>query len=221
MDKKICIFDMDGTLIDSMGFWRRMERDYLTARGVAPGPLLEDIIMRLKPMTLTDAGRLFIDDLGFSGTPESIAAEMSAVMEDNYRLRVPLKPGIEAYLRALRARGVRLCTASATATPLVRLCLERLGIAGLFDFMISCVDVGASKDRPDVYFAAARRLDAAPRDIAVFEDSLKALTTAANAGFYTVAVYDEASDADWPALLKLADTSVKSWDEATRALLNS
>ncbi len=218
MDKKYCIFDMDGTLVDSMGYWQRMERDYLAMRGARPGPKLEAMIERLKPMTLIDAARAFIDELGFSGTPESIVAEMSEVMVENYRLRVPLKDGVADYLSALRATGARLCTASATGADLVKLCLSRLGIAEHFDFMISCVDVGASKDRPDVYLAAARRFGAAPAEIAVFEDSLQALTTAKNAGFYAVAVADPASEADWPALCALADETVDSWPQAAAAL---
>jgi len=98
--------------------------------------------------------------------------------------------------------------------------LTRLGIARHFDFMISCVDVGASKDRPDVYLAAAERFGAAPAETAVFEDSLRALTTARNAGFYTVAVADTASADDWPALCALADETVLSWAEAAEALKN-
>ncbi|MBQ9422096.1 MAG: HAD-IA family hydrolase, partial [Pyramidobacter sp.] len=130
----------------------------------------------------------------------------------------PLKPDVKAYLTALKSRGAKLCTASATGEPLVKLCLDRLGIGSLFDFMISCVDVGASKDRPDVYFEAARRMGAKPEETAVFEDSLKALTTAKRAGFYAVAVWDEASAGDWPALCELADEAVRSWAEATAAL---
>ena len=218
MDKNYCIFDMDGTLVDSMGYWLGMEHDYLTSRGAKPGPALEALIERLKPMTLYDAAQAFIAELGFSGPPEQIIADMNAVMAENYRLRVPLKADVKDYLTALKARGTRLCTASATGAPLVKLCLDRLGIGHLFDFMLSCVDVGASKDRPDVYFAAAARMGAKPEEVAVFEDSLQALTTAKNAGFYAVAVRDDHSLSDWPALCELADETVESWAEAARTL---
>ena len=218
MDKEYCVFDMDGTLVDSMGYWQGMEREYLARRGAQPGPALEELIERLKPMTLGDAAKAFIAELGFSGTPEQIVSEMNAIMEDNYRTRVPLKPDVKEYLTALKERGATLCTASATVAWLVKLCLDRLGIGSLFDHMISCVDVGASKDRPDVYFAAAKRMGAQPAEVAVYEDSLQALTTAKNAGFYTVAVWDENSAADWPALCELADESVKDWAAAAKEL---
>ena len=218
MDKQYCIFDMDGTLVDSMGYWQGMEREYLARRGAQPGPALEELIERLKPMTLWDAAQAFIAELGFSGTAEQIVAGMNAVMEENYRLRVPLKPDVAEYLTILRGRGAKLCTASATITPLVKMTLDRLGVGHLFDFMLSCVDVGASKDRPDVYFAAAARMGAKPEEVAVFEDSLQALTTAKKAGFYAVAVWDDHSLSDWPALCALADETVESWGKAARLL---
>ncbi len=218
MDKKFCIFDLDGTLADSMGYWRRLEYDYLTERGVEPGPKMDELVERLKPMTLIDAGRAFIDELGLSGTPESIAEEMNEVMRGHYRFRVPLKDGVKDYLTALRARGTTLCVASATDSPLVRTCLQRLGADGFFEFVVSCVDVAASKVKPDVYLEAARRLGAKPGECAVFEDAVTALRTAKSAGFYTVAVYDEYSSEDWEDLKKLADESVLSWPDALRAL---
>lgn len=218
MDKLFCIFDMDGTLVDSTGWWRRMEIRYLLDHGAQPGPELDALVARLKPLTLEDAARVFIDELGFRQTPQAIAAEMNAMMEENYRFRVPLRDGVADYLDALRRRGARMCTASATDAPLVKICLERTGIASYFDFMISCADVGASKDRPDVYLEAARRFNAAPGDCAVFEDSLKALNTAKNAGFYTVGIYDESNRFEQSELQRLAHGYFSSWQEATSRL---
>ncbi len=218
MDKKFCIFDLDGTLVDSMSYWRGLEFDYLKSHGVESGPKLDALVERLKPMTLADAAREFIKELGFSGTPESIAAEMNAVMREHYRLRVPLKPGVENYLKSLHAHEVKMCVASATDAELVRTCLSRLGVEKYFEFILSCVDVGASKDRPDVYFEAARRLGAKPEEAAAFEDSLSALRTAKAAGFYAVAVYDDFSREDWPTLQKLANECVTSWTDAASAL---
>ncbi len=218
MDKKFCIFDLDGTLVDSMSYWRGLEFDYLKSHGAQEGPKLDALVERLKPMTLIDAAQEFIKELGFSGTPESIAADMNAVMREHYRLRVPLKPGVEKYLKSLHDHGVKMCVASATEGELVRTCLSRLGVVDYFEFILSCLDVGASKDRPDVYFEAARRLGAKPNEAATFEDSLSALRTAKGAGFYAVAVYDDFSRDDWPTLRDLADECVTSWPDAAAAL---
>ena len=88
-----------------------------------------------------------------------------------------MKEGVALYLDRLRRDGVRMCVASATALPLMKACLDRLGVLDYFDFLLSCEEVGWGKDRPDVYHEAARRLGASPGEIAVYEDALGAAKT--------------------------------------------
>ena len=215
MDKKYCIFDMDGTLTDSMGYWQSIGREYLGLRGIEPS---EELLNLIKPMTQLECCEVFIKEFALPSTAQAMADEMNAMMFEHYRRDVPLKEGVTAYLEALKRRGARLCTASATDVPLVRECLTRLGIQKYFDFNISCEEVGAGKHSPAVYLEAARRLGSGPEQTAVFEDSLFALKTARSAGFYTVACYDHVSGADWPELTRLARESVPSWGEALKAL---
>lgn len=209
MDKRCAIFDMDGTLIDSMGYWQRLGREYLAKMGVVEN--VEPVIERIKPMTMLESSALFMEAFGIPGPPERIAAEMNAMMDAHYRSDIPLKPGAAAYLRTLRRAGVRLCVATATPEPLARACLERLGVADCFEFLLSCDAVAAGKDRPDVFLEAARRLNAAPADIAVYEDAIYAARTAKAAGFYVVGVYDDASAANWAELNAFCDATIRDW----------
>ncbi len=209
MNKKFAIFDMDGTLIDSMGYWQRLGREYLTGKGVTGD--LTDVLERIKPMTMTESAALFAEEFGLVGTPEELAAEMNGIMETHYRADILLKPGVAEYLAALRADGVRLCVASATAPDLVAACLERLGVLDHFEFLLSCEEVGAGKDKPDVYLAAADRLGAQPGEAAVYEDALYAAQTAKEAGFYTVGVYDPSGEAHWDEMTALADEIITDW----------
>lgn len=209
MDKRFAIFDMDGTLIDSMGYWQRLGREYLAKKGVVEN--VEPVIERIKPMTMLESSALFMEAFGIPGPAERIAAEMNAVMDAHYRSDIPLKPGAADYLRTLQREGVRLCVATATPEPLARICLERLDVADCFDFLLSCDAVSAGKDRPDVFLEAARRLDAAPADIAVYEDAIYAARTAKAAGFWVVGVYDDASAANWEELNALCDATVRGW----------
>ena len=211
MDKRFCIFDMDGTLVDSMHYWKGLGRDYLESLGIHPD---ERLLWMVKAMTMLEGAAYFMDTFHIPGPPQRIVDEMEAMMEEHYRRDVPLKPGVKAYLERLRGRGCRLCVATATAEPLARQCLSRLGVDHLFDFILSCETLGVSKNRPDVFLEAARRLGAAPGETAVFEDALYAARTAREAGFYTVAVPEPSYAGDWPELSALADECILDWRNA-------
>lgn len=210
MDKRYAIFDMDGTLVDSMDCWRRLGPDYVARRGA--GPVSESMLERVRSMTMAESTALLLREYALPDRPEEAMAEMTAVMAEHYRRDIQLKPGVKAYLQALREAGVSMAVASATAEPLVEACLTRLGVRALFDAIVSCESVGVGKSRPDVYHAAARRLGAAPGETAVYEDAYEAARTAKDAGYYVVAVYDKTAGARWPALQALADESLESWE---------
>ncbi len=209
MNKRYCIFDMDGTLVDSMGYWQSLEREFLIQKGVTEG--LDEILEQTKPMTLEEASTLFIETFHMEGTPAQLADEIHAIMEGHYRHDVCVKPGAREYLEDLKSRGVEMCVASATPAPLIRLCLERLGLAHYFRFILSCVDVGVGKRRPDVYLECAARFGAQPGEIAVYEDAIYAVRSSKEAGFYVVAIKDACNGPFWAEMAQLADESFETW----------
>ena len=216
MDKRFAIYDMDGTLVDSMTYWRNLASEFLQSKGISEvSPAVSE---RIRPMTMTESAALFIEEYGLSGTAESIAAEMNAMMDEHYRRDIPLKPGVAAYLEALHRRGVTMCVASATAEDLMAACLTRLGVAHYFSFLLSCETVGTGKSRPDVYWEAANRLGARPEEISVYEDALYAAKTAKQAGFYTIAVRDDSNQPHWETLTALADEVILDWQTAVQTL---
>ena len=209
MDKQFAIFDMDGTLIDSMIFWKNLASEYLSSKGVTQIPA--DILERIKPMTMSESAALFRQEFRLTGDPE---AEMNAMMDAHYRNDIPLKPGVREYLQTLHSRGVRMCVASATAEHLMETCLTRLGVRDCFEFLLSCETVGAGKRSPLVYHESAGRLHAAAAEIAVYEDALYAVQTAKEAGYYVVGVYDDSAAKNWLTIEKRADEIVLNWEEA-------
>lgn len=215
MDKKFAIFDMDGTLVDSMGYWNRLADEYLARFGL-PGlsPALKEESIAL---TMLESAQLFIREFGLPGTPEQIAGEINALMKEHYRTDVPLKPGAAELLARLKAAGVKMCVASSTHPALIDLCLRRLEVRDCFEFLLSCEEVGEGKNRPTVYLEAARRLGGRPENTAVFEDILVAAQTAKQAGFSLGVIYDVNSDAEQPQLKALADCYITRWDDPALA----
>ena len=211
MDKRYAIFDMDGTLADSMPAWAALDDHYLRAQGVEPDPAR---LAQVHTMTMSQGAAYFMEAFGLPGPPARIVAGMEAMMERRYRTEIPLKPGAADYLAALRGRGVRLCVATATAEPLARAFFTRFGLAGCFDFLLSCEDVGAGKTDPRIYLRAAELFGAPPGEIAVYEDAPYAARTAKNAGFHVVAVAEPAYARDWPALCALAHEIIYDWRSA-------
>lgn len=211
MKYNYAIFDMDGTLTDSMGCWNRLADEYLARHGIPPmSPELKE---ESDALTMTGTAQLFIRQFGLSDTVEEICGEVNGLMEAHYRTDVPLKPGAAVCLERMKAAGYKMAVASSTAPRLLDICLKRLGVRDYFEFLLSCEEVGTGKTRPDVYLEAARRLGGAPEETVVFEDILVAARTAKQAGFALGIIYDVNSDGDQEQLKALADCWFTRWDE--------
>lgn len=197
---------MDGTLVDSMSYWKNLAGEFLESKGVVH--VRGEVIEKIKVMTITESAALFIEEFNLTGTPETVAAEMNAMMDEHYRRDIPLKSGVKEYLDSLHEKGVEMCVASATAEHLMEACLNRVGVMKYFKFLLSCETVGAGKHKADVYFEAVKRLQAKPCDTAVYEDAIYAADTAKKAGFYVIGVYDDSAKLRWKDIEDLADEAI-------------
>ena len=211
MDKRYAIFDMDGTLVDSMVYWKGLAVEFLGKKGVSEIP--EDMLEKIKPMTMTESAALFACEFSLKGSTESLAAEMNEMMNEHYRKDIPLKDGVREYLDILCQKGTEMCVASATAEPLMEACLSRLGVRRYFRFLLSCETVGAGKNRADIYLESAGRLGGTPSETAVYEDAFYAVSTAKKAGFYVVGVYDPSAAAHWNEIEELSDEVIRTFKE--------
>ena len=215
MNRKFAIFDMDGTLVESMPAWKDLGKDYLASKGV---PVPPDLRKRVASMTMPETGAYF-NELGIPGTPKQLAGEMNELMHQKYRTVIGPREGIGDYLDALLERGVRMCVATATDAALAATCLNRLGLMRYFGFIASCEDTGIGKTSPHIYQLAAARMGAQdPWDVAVLEDAPYAARTARDAGFYTVGVYDPSSEKRQGELQKIVAEYITDYREAAAAL---
>lgn len=209
MNFKAAIFDMDGTLTDSMPVWDGVWAEFLERRGIAPDI---NITSKYKALTLSQAAEYYRDNYRITDTPEQICEAVNDLVREGYE-KVGLKPGVTEYLKRLRARGVPMCVATNTARWLVEYVMDRLGILEYFDFLLPCAEFGSGKAKPDIFFECARRLGAKPAETCVFEDAPHALKTASEAGFVTGAVWDKSYAADEALMRSMADRYFYSFDE--------
>ena len=184
---KGAIFDLDGTLLDSMFIWDTIGEDYLRSLGKEPHEDLKETFMTL---TLEEAAEYYREHYGVTLSVKEIVDGVNAMVEGIYRTKVTLKPGISEYLAWLKENGVRTCVATVTDRYLVEETLERLGVRHYFSEIFTCAEVGFGKDKPVIYQKALEHLGTEKSDTYVFEDMLFALNTAKTDGFPTVGVYD-------------------------------
>ena len=184
---KGAIFDLDGTLLDSMFIWDTIGEEYLRSLGKEPHEDLKETFMTL---TLEEAAEYYREHYGVTLSVGEIVDGVNSMVEETYRTKVTLKPGIAEYLAWLKENGVRMCVATVTDRYLVEETLERLGVRHYFLEIFTCAEVGFGKDKPIIYQKALEHLGTAKDETYVFEDMLFALNTAKTDGFPTVGVYD-------------------------------
>ena len=205
------IFDMDGTLLDSMPAWRSLGASFLRRMGREPDAELDH---QLRTMSLRGGAAYCAEHYGLDMEPEEVIRRMRAEIEDFYRTRVTAKPGVERMLSLLKMEGVWMYVATATEHPLAEIALERAGLTGYFRGIVTCGDAGRDKSDPAVYEMALRRLSCRKEDAVVFEDALFALRTAKAGGFRTAAVYDE-SETEQETMRAEADYYIRSFEDWT------
>ena len=181
------IFDVDGTLLDSMFIWDTIGETYLRSIGYQPK---ENLNETFKNMSLRQAARYYQTEYGVTLSIDQIMDGVNAMLERYYRFEVPLKPGVAELLERLRQSGVKLCIATATDRHLVEAALDRCGVLSCFGEIFTCNEVGHGKDEPDIFEAALRFLGTRREETLVFDDALYAVRTAKEAGFLVAAVYD-------------------------------
>lgn len=207
---KYAVFDLDGTLLDSMHMWGNVGIDFLIEIGVVPPEGLRET---LKPLGLRAAARYFVDELGVTMKAEEIVDRINEMVGRNYRSHIGMKQGVREFLDDLMLRGIKMCVATATDYPHVEAALKRLDIWDYFEFVVTCQEVNAGKESPKIYLESAKRLNASVDEVVIFEDALHAACTAKTAGFYVVGVYDASAEQDMDGLKEVCDEYVFSFDD--------
>ncbi|MBE6636197.1 MAG: HAD family phosphatase [Ruminococcaceae bacterium] len=181
------IFDVDGTLVDTMGMWNHCGERYLAARGIEAEPNLAEV---MKILPIHESGHFIKKHYPLSDSPEAITDGLNAIAYDYFMNEAVLKPFIPEILSALSAYGIRMAVGTASDKEVVEPLLARLGILPYFCEIHSCKTLGLTKSTPDFFLTCAKRLDTKPSDTLVFEDMVHAATSAYQGGLTVVGMYD-------------------------------
>ena len=204
------IFDVDGTLLDSMCQWQNVEANYILSLGKTPRADFKDV---LRGQSQAETAIYFKEHYGVDKTDQEITDEKNNMMEKFYLGEVTLRNGVVELLELLKAHGIKMCVATASASHLVDAGMGRLGILKYFSRTFSCCDEDTTKSKPDIFIKAAEFLGTEIRKTIVFEDALHAVKSAKAAGFTVVAVYDDSMADLQPEINQLADYHYDCWSD--------
>ena len=181
------LFDLDGTLIDSMPFWQRAMLVSLKEQKVDYPENLMDIIC---PLGYRGTAEYFVNNLHVNMGVEEMIGKMYESAYAEYRDNIPFKEGVYDFLLRMKKKGHSLNVLTASPHIMLDTALKRLGVFELFDNVWSCDDFETHKANPEIYLSVAKRLSVEPSRIAFFDDNINSVKGATCAGLHTVGVFD-------------------------------
>ena len=212
------IFDLDGTLLDSMDVWDSINTTFFNKRGIEMPADYPSAVLR---MSLFESAEYTIKRFALPDGAAVLMREWNDMAAYAYRHSVAMKPYAKEYLYLLRERGVKLGVATSLPAGLYASALDAHGIRGLFCVISDADAAGHGKSRPDIFVLAADKLGVKPGECVVYEDILAAVVSAKQIGMTVIGVYDKTSEADWEQIKKTADHTVRDFKDLCDRVKNA
>jgi HAD superfamily hydrolase (TIGR01509 family) len=204
------IFDLDGTMVDSMWMWRKIDEEFMEARGL---DMTDELERDIEGMSFRETAEYFVNHFPLRETAEDMMDIWVDMAIDKYRHEVPVKPGLMEFLAEMKRRDIPMGIATSNARPLVHAVMDAHGLYDYIDVVISANEAPHGKPAPDVYLMAAGRLGLAPEDCLVFEDIPQGIRAGLAAGMRVCAVSDEYSRNQEQEKRALAHFYIDSYDQ--------
>ena len=216
MKYKAVIFDLDGTLIDSMGIWIQIDKEYLEMRNIpVPDDLFKDVETG---NSFKEICQYFKDKFSLPDSIEEIGAEWTRMVEEHYKTDVKLKPDAKEFIKFLSMNNVKMTIGTSNTKYLTETVLHANGVLIFFDSIVAgCEDI-KGKPFPDIFLKAAEEMDVAPEDCLVIEDTLHGVRAAHNGGMDVFAIFDDNDTHEVNAIINEADYYADNFKEILNKL---
>jgi HAD superfamily hydrolase (TIGR01509 family) len=200
---KGAIFDLDGTLIDSMKIWTEVDKIYLGKRGI---PVPKNLFADAKGgNSFLEVAAYFKEKFSLPDTIEEIVVEWTDLVQDHYVNHIPLKPGVREFLDLLKENSIKIGVGTSNSLVLANKVLISNGIIEYFDTIVTGCQEIKGKPFPDIFLKVAEQLDIEPQHCLVCEDVLAGVQAGVNAGMHVIAIYDSFSAGEAREMRALAD----------------
>lgn len=200
--KEAVIFDLDGSLVDSMWIWKDIDIEYLGRFGIE---LPEKLQSEIEGMSFSETAVYFKERFDIPDSLEQMKEDWNRMAWDKYMNEVPLKPGVLEFLKECRKRGIKLGIATSNSRELVENIAAAHNLRDYFSCIMTGCEVKKGKPSPDIYLAVAENLQVEPSKCLVFEDIIPGIQAGKNAGMEVCAVEDDYSVGDRLKKKRLAD----------------
>lgn len=210
LDFKGAIFDLDGTLIDSMKIWEKIDMDFFEKRKL---DMPEDYTEIINSMSFYEVATYTINRFNLNEKEEDIINEWNEMAIYEYTNNIKLKPYAKEYLNKLKFNNIKIGLATTSPKCLYEPVLKNNGVYELFDVLVSLEDVSRDKNYPDIYLLTLQKLDVSPEECLGFEDILIGINTMKKLNIKSIAVYDESSSHDIEHIKNNCDIFISSFEE--------
>lgn len=207
---KAAIFDLDGTLIDSMWVWEKIDIDYLSSKGK---PISDNLKEEITHLSFQQTAEYFKKKFDLPDSIDEIMACWHSMAYEQYSKTIKLKVGAYEFIKKLKSLGIKIGLATSNSLPLLEAVLRNNNIYHLFDAITITDEVKKSKANPDIYLLTAKKLNVSPKDCMVFEDILIAAKGAKLAAMKVTGVFDKSAEHQKYDLLKICDYYIQDYTD--------
>lgn len=209
-DIKGCIFDLDGTLLDSMHIWQEVDRKYLERFNIEFKPIYSE---EIKKLTFDESAKYFIEKFNLDISESKIKQDWYEMIEEEYAYYIDCKKGARELLEYLSSLNIPMCIATSCHKPHALLALKRLGLDHYFDFILTSKELNTNKHQPLLFNSCANQMKVLPSECMVFEDLYVALQVCHHEGYVCVSIHDVLSSHEKEDIHQVVEYYIEDFEE--------